>query len=288
MYEKDCWADRNRHWGSFAGKTISQQLHEDVRALFVSTREEPATGAGSEPRGAPSGTQSAQPSAPERTGESASPPASSPPAAAGPTAPTTKEEKQENDVGQVTPSAPSALPGSAGSASPQTVGTSAKTEGRDPPAAPGTDGHERQAKKFRVSQASKKAQQKCFLGWKHKPPKAKPSQELVDLIHIATAAARQGRGNFVWLCWEGQSHRKWQPGHATTLVAFTKTFAAAFLEVLEKSTPQSPGHYPGPVARRRGAEHRRCLLFMAERRVVRSPCERVRERPMGPQLQLEE
>ena len=237
MYEKDCWADKGLHWSTFAGKTVAEQLHEDVRALLAASKGEPATGAGSEPRGAPSGQQSAQPSALERTGESASPPASSPPAAAGPEAPTTKQENPVEDVSQKTPADASALPRPAGSASPHTPATSVKTEGSQPSALPANPPEERSAKKFRVSQASKKAQQKCFLGWKTKPPRTKPSQELVDVIHIASAAERLARGNFIWLCWEGVNSKKWQPSHATTCQAFTKTFAREFLKELEKTPP---------------------------------------------------
>ena len=79
-----------------------------------------------------------------------------------------------------------------------------------------------------------------FFGWTKSPPATAPSQELRDLVRVCTAAHRVGRGNFVWLCWEGnKTNSRSMPSHGTTLVAFTAVFARAFADFLQN---QVPGH----------------------------------------------
>ena len=81
-----------------------------------------------------------------------------------------------------------------------------------------------------------------FFGWTKTPPATAPSEELRDLVRVCTAAHRIGRGNFVWLCWEGnRTNSRSMPSHGTTLVAFTAAFARAFAEFLQNASPGAFG-----------------------------------------------
>ena len=78
-----------------------------------------------------------------------------------------------------------------------------------------------------------------FLVWERNFPHSRPSQELLDCVHIATAAHRKGVGNFIWLGWDGAKSkgRRSQPSHGLQLVAFTPAFASRFLSYLHTQEP---------------------------------------------------
>ena len=62
-----------------------------------------------------------------------------------------------------------------------------------------------------------------------KAPRLAPTQELLDIVQMCTLAHRAGRGDLVWLSWEGSTGRKSHPSHGTTLVAISHLRAASML-----------------------------------------------------------
>ncbi len=83
--------------------------------------------------------------------------------------------------------------------------------------------------------------EKAIGGWDPVHPRCFPSEEIKDIVKVMTFAKRLGYGNFCWLQWEhGGKGLKEQPGHGLGLVAFTKKFAADFLEHLRdpSTTPR--------------------------------------------------
>jgi hypothetical protein len=68
-----------------------------------------------------------------------------------------------------------------------------------------------------------------FVGWRARPPACPPSEELKSIVRACTLAHREGRGNFVWLSWEGSNKTPGSPSHGSTALAFTRDFAREFL-----------------------------------------------------------
>lgn len=80
---------------------------------------------------------------------------------------------------------------------------------------------------------------RTFFGFAADMPDCWPSQELLDIVHIATHADRVDKGNFIWYAYEAgtKGGTKQQPMHGLSLVGFTKVFAQAFLEHLRSTDP---------------------------------------------------
>ena len=62
-----------------------------------------------------------------------------------------------------------------------------------------------------------------------KAPRLMPTQELLDIVQMCTLAHRAGRGDLVWLSWEGSKQRKSHPCHGSTLLAISHLRAASML-----------------------------------------------------------
>lgn len=84
-----------------------------------------------------------------------------------------------------------------------------------------------------------KRQRDGFLGWSRHPPPCYPSQELRDLVRLATAAHRCGRGNIIWLGYEARNSAglRTMPSYGSSLIAVTAAGARAFGRHLETVPP---------------------------------------------------
>ena len=61
------------------------------------------------------------------------------------------------------------------------------------------------------------------------------SEELNDLVRIATVAQRKGKGDLIWYSWEGSSKSKTMPSHGSSLVGVSKEGAFKLLDAIQKT-----------------------------------------------------
>ena len=67
------------------------------------------------------------------------------------------------------------------------------------------------------------------------------SEELNDLVRIATFAHRRGKGDLIWYSWVGAKTRKTMPSHGSTLVGVSKEGAFKLLSAIRKE--KKAGHF---------------------------------------------
>ena len=67
-------------------------------------------------------------------------------------------------------------------------------------------------------------------GRRYEGKEAYVTQELQDLVRIATVAHRKGKGELVWYSWVGAPKKKTVPSHGSTLVGVSKDGAIKLLE----------------------------------------------------------
>ena len=67
------------------------------------------------------------------------------------------------------------------------------------------------------------------------------SEELCDLVRIASIAHRKGKGDLIWYSWVGAKGRKTMPSHGSTLVGVSKDGAFKLMAAIQKE--KKPGHF---------------------------------------------
>ena len=198
----------------------SRRTSAEARAPSPSPAAEEARG----PRRAPSPSPAAQPGRSSRRAPSPSP-----------------AETREESPGGLPPDLLTVLrtvrrevpPQRSPSPSPAPAAASSSGDPTSWPSGSAWEDAKREVRKAFLDALTKEEGDETFFGWQRSCPTTEPSQELRDLVRVCTAAHRVGRGNFVWLAWEGAKTSRSMPSHGTTLVAFTRCFAAAFLDHLQ-------------------------------------------------------